>query len=144
MVFTSIFLGKEVIMDIISAIEASDLSTMAENHKKAILRQQALEVLEHESFNERVKVAAAVESWKLGNPIKAPNVAVADAIRTILTELGYQVEVERTDWNSEAGANVRVSWKRIAKRNESALTAASATTMDKIESTARRLAGWED
>lgn len=131
-------------MDIITAIEASDLSTMAENHKKAILRQQALEVLEHESFNERVKVAAAAESWKLGTPIKAPNVAVADAIRTILTELGYQVEVERTDWNSEAGANVRVSWKRIAKRNESALTAASATTMDKIESTARRLAGWED
>jgi hypothetical protein len=131
-------------VDIITAIEASDLSTMAENHKKAILRQQALEVLEHESFNERVKIAAAAESWKLGNPIKAPNVAVADAIRTILTELGYQVEVERTDWNSEAGANVRVSWKRIAKRNESALTAASATTMDKIESTARRLAGWED
>lgn len=131
-------------MDIITAIEASDLSTMAENHKKAVLRQQALEVLEHESFNERVKVAAAAESWKLGNPIKAPNVAVADAIRTILTELGYQVEVERTDWNSEAGANVRVSWKRIVKRNESALTTASATTMDKIESTARRLAGWED
>lgn len=131
-------------MDIITAVEASDLSTMAENHKKAVLRQQALEVLEHESFNERVKVAAAAESWKLGNPIKAPNVAVADAIRTILTELGYQVEVERTDWNSEAGANVRVSWKLIAKRNESVLTAASATTMDKIESTARRLAGWED
>lgn len=126
-------------MDIITAIEASDLSTMAENHKKAILRQQALEVLEHESFNERVKVAAAAESWELGNPIKAPNVAVADAIRTILTELGYQVEVERTNC-----ANVRVSWKRITKRNESALTAASATTMDKIESTARRLAGWED
>lgn len=126
-------------MDIITAVEASDLSTMAENHKKAVLRQQALEVLEHESFNERVKVAAAAESWELGNPIKAPNVAVADAIRTILTELGYQVEVERTNC-----ANVRVSWKRITKRNESALTAASATTMDKIESTARRLAGWED
>ena len=126
-------------MDIITAVEASDLSTMAENHKKAILRQQALEVLEHESFNERVKVAAAAESWELGNPIKAPNVAVADAISTILTELGYQVEVERINC-----ANVRVSWKRITKRNESALTAASATTMDKIESTARRLAGWED
>lgn len=126
-------------MDIITAIEASDLSTMAENHKKAVLRQQALEVLEHESFNERVKVAAAAESWELGNPIKAPNVAVADAISTILTELGYQVEVERINC-----ANVRVSWKRITKRNESALTAASATTMDKIESTARRLAGWED
>ena len=126
-------------MDIITAIEASDLSTMAENHKKAVLRQQALEVLEHESFNERVKVAAAAESWELGNPIKAPNVAVADAIRTILTELGYQVEVERTNC-----ANVRVSWKRIAKRNESALVAASSATMDKIESTARRLAGWED
>lgn len=126
-------------MDIITAIEASDLSTMAENHKKAVLRQQALEVLEHESFNERVKAAAAAESWELGNPIKAPNVAVADAISTILTELGYQVEVERINC-----ANVRVSWKRITKRNESALTAASATTMDKIESTARRLAGWED
>lgn len=126
-------------MDIITAVEASDLSTMAENHKKAVLRQQALEVLEHESFNERVKIAAAAESWELGNPIKAPNVAVADAIRTLLTELGYQVEVERTNC-----ANVRVSWKRIAKRNESALEAASATTMDKIESTARRLAGWED
>ena len=106
-------------MDIITAIEASDLSTMAENHKKAVLRQQALEILEHESFNERVKVAAAAESWKLGNPIKAPNVAVADAIRTLLTELGYRVEVERTDWNSESGVNVRVSWKRITKRNES-------------------------
>ena len=126
-------------MDIITAIEASDLSTMAENHKKAVLRQQALEVLEHESFNERVKVAAAAESWELGNPIKAPNVAVADAISTILTELGYQVEVERINC-----ANVRVSWKRITKRNESALTAASSATMDKIESTARRLAGWED
>ena len=126
-------------MDIITAIEASDLSTMAENHKKAVLRQQALEVLEHESFNERVKVAAAAESWKLGNPIKAPNVAVADAIRTLLTELGYEVEVERTNC-----ANVRVSWKRIAKRNESALAAASSATMDRIESTARRLAGWED
>lgn len=126
-------------MDIITAIEASDLSTMAENHKKAVLRQQALEVLEHESFNERVKVAAAAESWELGNPIKAPNVAVADAIRTILTELGYQVEVERTNC-----ANVRVSWKRIIKRNESVLTAASSATMDRIESTARRLAGWED
>lgn len=126
-------------MDIITAIEASDLSTMAENHKKAVLRQQALEVLEHESFNERVKIAAAAESWELSNPIKAPNVAVADAISTILTELGYQVEVERTNC-----ANVRVSWKRITKRNESALTTASATTMDKIESTARRLAGWED
>ena len=131
-------------MDIITAIEASDLSTMAENHKKAVLRQQALEVLEHESFNERVKVAAAAESWELSNPIKAPNVAVADAISTILTELGYQVEVERTSWDSDSGANVRVSWKRIAKRNESALAAASSTTMDKIESTARRLAGWED
>lgn len=131
-------------MDIITAVEASDLSTMAENHKKAMLRQQALEVLEHESFNERVKVAAAVESWKLGTPIKAPNVEVADAIRTLLTELGYQVEVERTDWSSDSGANVRVSWKRITKRNESALAAASSTTMDKIESTARRLAGWED
>ena len=131
-------------MDIITATEASDLSTMAENHKKAVLRQQALEILEHESFNERVKVAAAAESWKLGNPIKAPNVAVADAIRTLLTELGYQVEVERTNWDSDSGANVRVSWKRIAKRNESSLTAVSATTMDKIESTARRLAGWED
>lgn len=126
-------------MDIITAIEASDLSTMAENHKKNMLRQQALEVLEHESFNERVKVAAAAESWKLGNPIKAPNVAVADAIRTLLTELGYQVEVERTNWDSDSGANVRVSWKRIAKRNESALVAASSATMDKIESTARRL-----
>ena len=126
-------------MDIITAIEASDLSTMAENHKKEVLRQQALEVLEHESFNERVKIAAAAESWELGNPIKAPNVAVADAIRTILTELGYQVEVERTNC-----ANVRVSWKRIAKRDESALAAASSATMDKIESTARRLAGWED
>ena len=126
-------------MDIITAIEASDLSTMAENHKKAVLRQQALEVLEHESFNERVKIAAAAESWELGNPIKAPNVAVADAIRTILTELGYQVEVERTNC-----ANVRVSWKRITKRNESVLTAASSATMDKIESTARRLAVWED
>ena len=126
-------------MDIITAIEASDLSTMAENHKKAVLRQQALEVLEHESFNERVKVAAAAELWELGNPIKAPNVAVADAISTILTELGYQVEVERINC-----ANVRVSWKRIAKRNESALEAASSATMDKIESTARRLAGWED
>ena len=126
-------------MDIITAIEASDLSTMAENHKKAMLRQQALEVLEHESFNERVKVAAAAESWELGNPIKAPNVAVADAISTILTELGYQVEVERTNC-----ANVRVSWKRITKRNESVLTAASSATMDKIESTARRLAVWED
>ena len=126
-------------MDIITAVEASDLSTMAENHKKAVLRQQALEVLEHESFNERVKVAAAAESWELSNPIKAPNVAVADAISTILTELGYQVEVERINC-----ANVRVSWKRITKRNESALTAASATTMDKIESTARRLAVWED
>ena len=126
-------------MDIISAIEASDLSTMAENHKKAVLRQQALEVLEHESFNERVKVAAAAESWKLGNPIKAPNVAVADAIRTLLTELGYEVEVERTNC-----ANVRVSWKRITKRNESVLTAASSATMDRMESTARRLAGWED
>lgn len=121
-------------MDIITAVEASDLSTMAENHKKAVLRQQALEVLEHESFNERVKVAAAAESWELGNPIKAPNVAVADAIHTLLTELGYQVEVERTNC-----ANVRVSWKRIAKRNESALAAASSATMDKIESTARRL-----
>jgi hypothetical protein len=131
-------------VDIITAIEASDLSTMAENHKKAILRQQALEVLEHESFNERVKVAAAAESWKLGNPIKAPNVAVADAIRTLLKELGYQVEVERTDWNSESGVNVRVSWKRVAKRDESTLAAASSSTMDKIESTARRLAGWED
>lgn len=126
-------------MDIITAIEASDLSTMAENHKKAILRQQALEVLEHENFNERVKVAAAAESWELGNPIKAPNVAVADAISTILTELGYQVEVERINC-----ANVRVSWKRITKRNESALAAVSSATMDKIESTARRLAGWED
>ena len=126
-------------MEIITAIEASDLSTMAENHKKAVLRQQALEVLEHESFNERVKVAAAAESWELGNPIKAPNVAVADAIRTILTELGYQVEVERTNC-----ANVRVSWKRITKRNESVLTAASSATMDRIESTARRLTGWED
>ena len=126
-------------MDIITAIEASDLSTMAENHKKAVLRQQALEVLEHESFNERVKVAAAAESWELGNPIKAPNVAVADAIRTLLTELGYQVEVERTNC-----ANVRVSWKRIAKRNESALAAASSATMDRIESTARRLSGWKD
>ena len=126
-------------MDIITAIEASDLSTMAENHKKAVLRQQALEVLEHENFNERVKVAAAAESWELGNPIKAPNVAVADAISTILTELGYQVEVERINC-----ANVRVSWKRITKRNESALTAANSATMDQIESTARRLAGWED
>ena len=131
-------------MDIITAVEASDLSTMAENHKKAVLRQQALEVLEHESFNERVKIAAAAESWKLGNPIKAPNIAVADAIRTLLTELGYQVEVERTNWDSDSGANVRVSWKRIAKRNESALAAVSVTTMDKIESTARRLSGWED
>ncbi len=136
-------------MNIITAIEASDLSTMAENHKKAVLRQQALEILEHESFNERVKIAAAAESWKLGNPIKAPNVAVADAIRTLLTELGYQVEVERTDWSSESGANVRVSWKRIAKRDESALAAASSATMDRIESTARRLegrrlTGWED
>ena len=131
-------------MDIITAIEASDLSTMAENHKKAVLRQQALEVLEHESFNERVKIAAAAESWKLGTPIKAPNVAVADAIRTLLTELGYQVEVERTDWGSEAGASVRVSWKRITKRNESALAIASSVTMDQIESTTRRLMGWED
>ena len=131
-------------MDIITAIEASDLSTMAENHKKNMLRQQALEVLEHERFNERVKVAAAVESWKLGTPIKAPNVAVADAIRTLLTELGYQVEVERTNWDSDSGANVRVSWKRIAKRNESALATASTATMDRIESTTRRLAGWED
>ena len=126
-------------MDIITAVEASDLSTMAENHKKAVLRQQALEILEHESFNERVKVAAAAESWELGNPIKAPNVAVADAIRTILTELGYQVEVERTNC-----ANVRVSWKRITKRNESVLTKASSATMDRMESAARRLAGWED
>lgn len=131
-------------MDIITAIEASDLSIMAENHKKAVLRQQALEVLEHESFNERVKIAAAAESWKLGTPIKAPNVAVADAIRTLLTELGYDVEIERTNWNSESGANVRVSWKRITKRNEAALASASSATMDRIESTARRLAGWED
>lgn len=131
-------------MDIITAIEASDLSTMAENHKKTILRQQALEVLEHERFNERVKVAAAVESWKLGNPIKAPNVEVADAIRTLLTELGYQVEVEQTGWSSESGINIRVSWKRITKRNEAALATASTATMDRIESTARRLAGWED
>ena len=131
-------------MDIITSIEASDLSTMAETHKKAVLRQQALEILEHESFNERVKAAAAAESWRLGTPIKAPNVAVADAIRTLLTELGYEVEIERTNWNSESGANIRVSWKRIAKRNESALTAASSATMDRIESTARRLAGWED
>ena len=116
---------------------------MAENHKKAVLRQQALEVLEHESFNERVKVAAAAESWKLGNPIKAPNVAVADAIRTLLTELGYQVEVERTSWDSDSGASVRVSWKRINKRNEAALATASSATMDRVESTARRLAGWE-
>lgn len=130
-------------MDIITATEASDLSTMAENHKKAVLRQQALEVLEHESFNERVKVAAAAESWKLGNPIKAPNVAVADAIRTLLTELGYQVEVERTGWDSDSGASVRVSWKRITKRNEAALATASSATMDQVESTARRLAGWE-
>lgn len=130
-------------MDIITATEASDLSTMAENHKKTVLRQQALEVLEHESFNERVKIAAAAESWKLGNPIKAPNVAVADAIRALLTELGYEVEVERTNWNSESGANVRVSWKRITKRNESALASASSATMDRIESTARRLAEWE-
>lgn len=131
-------------MDIITAIEASDLTAMAENHKKAVLRQQALEILEHESFNERVKVAAAAESWRLGTPIKAPNVAVADAIRTLLTELGYEVEVERANWGSESGANVRVSWKRITKRNESALTAASSATMDKVEFTARRLAGWED
>lgn len=131
-------------MDIIKATEASDLSTMAENHKKAVLRQQALEVLEHESFNERVKIAAAAESWKLGTPIKAPNVAVADAIRTLLTELGYDVEIERTNWNSESGANVRVSWKRITKRNESALASASSATVNRIESTARRLAGWED
>ena len=130
-------------MDIITAVEASDLSTMAENHRKAVLRQQALEVLEHESFNERVKVAAAAESWKLGNPIKAPNVAVADAIRTLLTELGYQVEVERTSWDSDSGASIRVSWKRITKRNESALATASSATTDRIESTARRLAGWE-
>lgn len=130
-------------MDIITATEASDLSTMAENHKKAVLRQQALEVLEHESFNERVKVAAAAESWKLGNPIKAPNVAVADAIRTLLTELGYQVEVERTSWDSDSGASIRVSWKRINKRNEAALATASSATMDRVESTARRLAGWE-
>lgn len=131
-------------MDIITAIEASDLSTMAENHKKAVLRQQALEILEHESFNERVKVAAAAESWRLGTPIKAPNVAVADAIRTLLTELGYEVEVERTNWNSESGANIRVSWKRITKRNESALASASSATVDRIEFTTRRLAGWED
>ena len=131
-------------MDIITAIEASDLSTMAENHKKAVLRQQALEILEHESFNERVKIAAAAESWRLGTPIKAPNVAVADAIRTLLTELGYDVEIERTNWNSESGANIRVSWKRITKRNESALASASSATVDRIESTARRLAGWED
>lgn len=132
-------------MDIITAVEASDLSTMAENHKKAVLRQQALEVLEHESFNERVKVAAAAELWKLGNPIKAPNVAVADAIRTLLTELGYQVEVERTNWDSDSGVNVRVSWKRITKRDESALAAAASAAIDRIEkSTARRLAGWED
>ena len=131
-------------MDIITATEASDLSTMAENHKKAILRQQALEVLEHESFNERVKIAAAAESWRLGNPIKAPNVAVADAIRTLLTELGYRVEFERTNWNNESEVNIKVSWKRITQRNESALEAASSATMDRIESTARRLAGWED
>ena len=131
-------------MDIIKATEASDLSTMAENHKKAVLRQQALEVLEHESFNERVKIAAAAESWKLGTPIKAPNVAVADAICTLLTELGYDVEIERTNWNSESGANVRVSWKRITKRNESTLASASSATVNRIESTARRLAGWED
>ena len=131
-------------MDIITAVEASDLSTMAENHKKAILRQQALEVLEHESFNERVKIAAAAESWKLGNPIKAPNVAVADAIRTLLTELGYRVEFERTNWNNESEVNVKVSWKRITQRNESTLAAVSSITMDRIESTTRRLAGWED
>lgn len=131
-------------MDIITAIEASDLSTMAENHKKAVLRQQALEILEHESFNERVKIAAAAESWKLGTPIKAPNVAVADAIRTLLTELGYEVEVERDNWGSDSGANVRVSWKRITKRNEAALASLSSVTMDQIESTARRIAGWED
>lgn len=127
-------------MDIITAIEASDLSTMAENHKKNMLRQQALEVLEHERFNERVKVAAAVESWKLGTPIKAPNVEVADAIRTLLTELGYQVEVERANWGDESGVNVRVSWKRITKRDESALAAAASAAIDRIEkSTARRL-----
>ena len=131
-------------MDIITAIEASDLSTMAENHKKAVLRQQALEILEHESFNERVKIAAAAESWKLGNPIRAPNAAVADAIRTLLTELGYRVEFEQTNWNCESEVNVKVSWKRIAKRDESVLTTASSATMDRIESTARRLAGWED
>jgi hypothetical protein len=131
-------------MDIITAVEASDLSTMAENHKKAILRQQALEVLEHESFNERVKIAAAAESWRLGSPIKAPNAAVADAIRTLLTELGYRAEFEQTNWNSESEVNVKVSWKRITPRNESALKAASSTTMDRIESAARRLAGWED
>ena len=130
--------------NIITAIEASDLSEMAENHKKAMLRKQALEVLEQEKFNERVKVAAAVESWRLGTPIKAPNVEVADAIRTLLTELGYQVEVERNSWGSESGANVRVSWKRITKRNESALATASSATSERIESTARRLAGWED
>lgn len=131
-------------MDIITAIEASDLSTMAENHKKNMLRQQALEVLEHEHFNERVKVAAAVESWKLGTPIKAPNVEVADAIRTLLTELGYQVEIERTGWGNEFSVNVRVSWKRITKRNEYNLATVSTATMNQIESTARRLAGWED
>ena len=130
--------------DIITAIEASDLSTMAENHKKAVLYQQALEVLEHENFNERVKIAAAAESWKLGTPIKAPNVVVADAIRTLLAELGYDVEIERTNWNSESGANIRVSWKRITKRNESALASASSATVNRIESTASRLAGWED
>ena len=131
-------------MDIITAVEASDLSTMAENHKKAVLRQQALEVLEHENFNERVKVAAAAESWKLGTPIKAPNVEVAEAIRTLLTELGYQVEIERTGWDSGFSANVRVSWKHITKRNESELATASTATMDRIESTTRRIAGWED
>lgn len=130
-------------MDIITATEASDLSTMAENHKKAVLRQQALEVLEHENFNERVKIAAAAESWQLGTPIKAPNVAVADAIRTLLTELDYQVEVERTNWNSESGAHIRVSWKRITRRNESALATASSNTMDRIKSAAPR-AGWEN
>lgn len=103
-------------MEIISAVTIVNETIKAEEEHKARARKEAERVLEEYNFNERVRIAAIGEQWKLREPITFHSEDVATAAKRMLEEAGYIVYLYRDKVRANMW-NATVTWSRKSTRN---------------------------
>ena len=103
-------------MEIISAVTIVNETIKAEEEHKARARKEAERVLEEYNFNERVRIAAMGEQWKLREPITFHNRDVATEAKRMLEEVGYIVSLHQDKIKANVW-NATVAWSRKNIRN---------------------------